>query len=98
MQRTSTAVEIVIPDKLKVMAARLEKYAYRYRMEAKEKSKGKKELEAKTQVCFSNVRQGLVLALRKTKEDKWEFHEYKNLPKLNDENEPMDGIVQGDDE
>ena len=58
-------VEIVVPDRLKILAAKLEHYAYKLRAESKKKSGGDKDLEAKIQVRYDNQRTSLVLAVRK---------------------------------
>ena len=52
------------------------------------------------QVRFSNKKEGLVLAIRNGKEDRWVFHESNKLPRL-PEDQAEDGeadISEADDE
>ena len=94
----NATMEIVVPDRLKLVAGRLENYAFRYRTQAKELAKGKKEMEAKTQIRFDNTKEGLVLGIR-SKSDKWKFYTPENLPKLPyDQADSAEGIVCPDDD
>ena len=54
--------------------------AYKYRSQARKTSEG-----CKTQVRFSNKCEGLVLAIRRGKDENWDFYEADRLPRLPDD-------------
>ena len=92
----AASIDIVIPDKLLVLAGKLDHYAYKVRQRSKEDSGGKKDLETKTQVRLDNKAESLVLGIRRGKGAKWEFYNRDNLPTLSD-SEDEDGEGEGED-
>ena len=92
-------MDMVVPDRLRAIAGKLEHFGYKFREESKKRAKGNKDMVAKTQVRFDSRAANLIIAIRRTKEHSWEMYGVKNLPKLPiDDNEPMDGYEQVDDE
>ena len=89
----SSNIEIVVPDKLRVLQVRLEHFAFKYRRASKERAAGNKDREARTQIRLDNQLESLVLGIRDEKEGAWEFFSESRLPKL-------DGtrLVEVDDE
>ena len=90
-------IEIVIPDRLKILGVKLEHFAYRYRNESKARARGNKNKEAKTQLRLDNESESLVLGIRERKDKKWNFYTLENLPKL-DSALPTAGIPMASDE
>ena len=60
------------------------------------KARGNKEREAKTQLRLDNESESLVLGIRESKDDRWNFFTYDKLPKIN-ENLPTGSIPMAND-
>ena len=80
----SLSIDPVIPCFLRGLAQKLNRYAYVARQKAAAAAGEDKSLRASTYIRLSDEDLSLHLAIRRTKQDEWEFYSEDELPPLTD--------------